>query len=325
VKTNRTEKHRSEKTSIRKTIMQYFYANLAVLSTTTIACMNNGQLEDFHNQVQKEVHNSLLNLREQNDATMERLGEWHEIKLESFDEDHAERKAEMDEFMESNKPDLVLDFSDFPSLNQEETHDSLSESENDSYDTDSSNMDSSFHNDPFFNHPLSNLNSLIGNFFNHMGAFFGGSSMGPELVEEITTENGTDYEKTSQNMTNDEGRVVGKRTTYNFDSGKENTGENDSEFYQVQSVISFSDIANVQDFVENEDYYNDGTEESEDKQVEIKKSEKSKIVKSESKSELESLKEQNEKSSYRKQDFKDSEKNSVPIEMKPVDVVSTEN
>jgi hypothetical protein len=318
-------KKRTEKTSIRKnidqkTIMQYFYANLAVLSTTTIACMNNGQLEDFHNQVQKEVHNSLLNLREQSDATMERLGEWHEVKLESFDDDHAERKAEMDEFMESNKPN----FSDFPSLNQEKTHDSLSESENDSSDTDS-NMNSSFHNDSFFKHPLSNLNSLIGSFFNHMGAFFGGSSIGPELVEEITTANGTDYEKTSQNMTNDEGRVVGKRTTYNFDSGKENTGENDSEFYQVQSVISFSDIANVQDFVENEDYYNDGTEESEDKQVEIKKSEKSKIVKSESKSELESLKEQNEKSSYRKPDFKDSEKNSVHIEMKPVDVVSTEN
>lgn len=174
--------------------MQHILVNLAVLSTTTMACMTNGQVKDFHDQVHNEVQNTLLNLREQNDATVERLGEWHEIRQKKFDVDVTERKVEMDESMESGKPD----FSDFPEgLNPKETHDSLSESE-----SDSSDVDSSFHNDPFFkndnsffNHPLSSLNSLIGSFFNDMGAFFGGSGMGTELVktENITTENGTDY------------------------------------------------------------------------------------------------------------------------------------
>ena len=158
-----------------------------------MACMTNGQVKDFHDQVHNEVQNTLLNLREQNDATVERLGEWHEIREKKFDEDVAERKVEMDEFMESGKNP---DFSDFPEgLNPKETHDSLSESENGiSSGTDSSDVDSSFHNS-FFNHPLSSLNSLIGSFFNDMGAFFGGSGMGTELVktENITTENGTDY------------------------------------------------------------------------------------------------------------------------------------
>merc|ERR1712113_1100614 len=74
--------------------------------------------------------------------------------------------------------------------------------------------------DSFFNHPFSSLNNIMHGLFSNMGAFFGGFGLSHDLVnsEVITTENGTEYNKTLHDITNEEGKVVGKRTTYNFES-----------------------------------------------------------------------------------------------------------
>merc|ERR1712050_91783 len=96
----------------------------------------------------------------------------------------------------------------------------------------------------------------------------GGFGLSHDLVnsEVITTENGTEYNKTLHDITNEEDKVVGKRTTYNFEAGNiDDENNNDSNsFYQVQSSISFSDIASVPDSLENEQYYDDGSDSDSD-------------------------------------------------------------
>lgn len=161
-------------------------------------------------------------------------------------------------------------------------------------------------NDSFFAHPLDSLSNMFSHIFD-MGSFFGGlSPFNQTLVhsETVELENGAvTAEKEIHHIHDDEGKLIGKRTTYNFE-GEEDGGVEapNGEFYQIQSDIIFTDVAgevvgNVGNgSLENEQYYDDGSDD----------------VKSENKSEndekLSEIFAANEKQSYRRPNFKQPEK-----------------
>jgi len=257
--------------------MQILHLNLAILSSTSLACQNLGfgseQLQEFHDQVNKDLQNTIKDIHED---TMERLSEWHDVGPQ----------------IENRNLESSAAAADLP--DSSETHDS------------------------FFNHPFSSLNNIMHGLFSNMGAFFGGFGLSHDLVnsEVITTENGTEYNKTLHDITNEEGKVVGKRTTYNFEAGNTDDAENTNSFYQVQSSISFSDIVSVPDSLENEQYYDDGSDSDSDAVVnDMAEDDNSGNVSSEnSNSDLEKLFLQNEQSSYRRPNFKDTQKLNIAPE-----------